>query len=95
METERDCRFLTLLWSAKRQRAAVHALELVKVGSYFNLVLRAFEQVSDDSATLCCSFHFLLGPGAADRTIKQTITLDVLRLTIDLTDGKRETETEK
>lgn len=83
--------YLTLLWRVERQRAAVHPLELIKVGSYFNLVLRSFEQVGDDGVPLRCRFHILLRPGTADRTIKQAITLDVLRLTVDLGDGETET----
>lgn len=63
---------------------AVDALEFIEVGTDFDLVLSAFEQVVEDSAMLEGCFHILLEPGAAGWTVKQPISLDVLRLAINL-----------
>lgn len=63
---------------------AVDALEFIKVGPDFDLVLSAFEQVVENSTMLEGCFHILLEPGATGWTVKQPIALDVLRLAVNL-----------
>lgn len=63
---------------------AVDALEFIEVGPDFDLVLSAFEKAVEYSAMLGSCFHILLEPGAAGWTVKQPITLDVLRLAVNL-----------
>lgn len=63
---------------------AVNALEFIEVGPDFDLVLSAFEQVVEDNAMFGSCFDILLEPGATGWTVKQSITLDVLRLAVNL-----------
>lgn len=63
---------------------AVNALEFIEVGPDFDLVLSAFKQVVEDNAMFGSCFDILLEPGATSWTVKQSITLDVLRLAVNL-----------